>query len=137
LVLANDKTGTRSSLEMRNSHNESSLWQRYTDGRVIIDTTTSNQHLLNTLSVVDFGIDGVGTTTESPHSKTFPSQSLDIADSAAKGGSSGNSELLLLCRGYVPAYLVSSGVHATGILISQLRPPIMEIKLLWTENNGC
>ncbi|KAK4454918.1 hypothetical protein QBC34DRAFT_433158 [Podospora aff. communis PSN243] len=97
-------------------------FSRYTDERVVIDTTTSNQHLLNNLDVVDLGLDGVSTTTDSLHPKTFPPQSLDMAEPTAEVGE-GGTELLLLCRGYVPAYLVSSGVHATGILISQLRPP--------------
>ena len=34
-----------------------------------------------------------------------------------------NEELYLICRGHVPAYLISSGVQAIGIIVSLLRPP--------------
>lgn len=32
--------------------------------------------------------------------------------------------LLLICRGYLPGYMLCSSVYAVGILVSELRPPI-------------
>lgn len=44
-------------------------------------------------------------------------------NSDPEGFKDDNKETLLLCRGHIPAYLVSSGVHAVGVLVSGLRAP--------------
>jgi hypothetical protein len=48
---------------------------------------------------------------------------IDITNHPGDGDSS-NERSLLICRGYLPGYLLSSGVYAVGILISELRQPV-------------
>ncbi|KAI1034959.1 hypothetical protein LB503_011684 [Fusarium chuoi] len=38
---------------------------------------------------------------------------------------------LLICRGYLPAYLISSRAYAVNILVSQLSPPVWDQQHHW------
>ncbi|KAI1042516.1 hypothetical protein LB505_010916 [Fusarium chuoi] len=40
-------------------------------------------------------------------------------------------DFLLICRGYLPAYLISSRVYAVKILVSQLNPPVWDEQHHW------
>ncbi|KAF5026461.1 hypothetical protein F66182_1448 [Fusarium sp. NRRL 66182] len=51
---------------------------------------------------------------------------IDISENAQSKDDMYIEQSLLICRGYLPAYLLSSSDYAVGILISELSPPLWE-----------
>lgn len=84
---------------------------------MVIDIATSNVHFKNRFSgdFEDFYWYAHNTKQEEP--RAIPSIDFSKDDPSTE-------VLLLICRGYLPGYMLSSSVYAVGILISELRPPI-------------
>lgn len=64
---------------------------------------------------------------------TEPIQVSDMGHSKEPDSEGGNyaDDFLLICRGYLPAYLISSRVYAVKILVSQLNPPVWDEQHHW------
>lgn len=50
-------------------------------------------------------------------------QDYELLDTPTQTDGPLNEELYLICRGHVPAYLITSRVQAIGIIVSRLQPP--------------
>jgi hypothetical protein len=88
---------------------------------VVIDITISDEYhderfegWIHNLHDAEPGVEETAPTAIPP---------LDISDYGGGSKASYNEESFLICRGHMPAYLLSSGVHAVGILVSRLQPP--------------
>ncbi|KAJ4129126.1 hypothetical protein NW768_007659 [Fusarium equiseti] len=90
---------------------------KHTHENVVVDITTSNMHFKSRFSgnFETFHWSEHPTNQEEPRVIRWVDFSKDDAATEA---------LLLVCRGYLPGYLVASSVYAVGILISELRPPV-------------
>ena len=90
---------------------------------MIVDITTSDRNLSKSLAANAMTFRGLEPAGAEEVLDDFPSGALDIHDLSPTGGKNIDKEVLLTCRGYIPAYLVSSRVHAVGVLLSGLRLP--------------
>ncbi|RBR07078.1 uncharacterized protein FIESC28_10824 [Fusarium coffeatum] len=92
-------------------------WQKHTHENVVIDITTSKVH---------FGSRFYG-ELESYNSSEFCTKREDprvIPPIDVTNDDPTTEMLLLICRGHLPGYMLSSSVYAVGILVSELRPPM-------------
>jgi hypothetical protein len=88
---------------------------------VVIDVATSTIHFdqrfvgwLNSFHDTEYDLE------QKPPNMMPP---IDSTDHVRLDDNSDNEKSLLICRGYLPAYLASSSVYAVGVLISGLRQP--------------
>lgn len=90
----------------------------------MIDIASSTQHFSERF---DGSINGLNDVKHDWNDQTSRIMPRVGADNYAATGASFNCERpLLICRGHLPGYLLSSSIYAVGVLISEPRQPVWE-----------
>ncbi|SCN86474.1 uncharacterized protein FFC1_05161 [Fusarium fujikuroi] len=104
-------------------------WQRHTHENVVIDLVSSTTYFdhrfsqwLHNFHDID---DGVEKATPLQISHINPTGNPDL------DGENHIGQFLLICRGYLPGYLISSRVYAVNILVSELKQPVWDQQDYW------
>ncbi|KAF5557750.1 hypothetical protein FNAPI_5343 [Fusarium napiforme] len=121
LILMTPQVGPCLWKEVRISQAEK-LWQRHASENVVIDLATSRAYF-------DGWFDGMLHSFPETEMTTIAEDPIKISPSDTSENTKDqdqpyHKQSLLICRGYLPAYLLSSNVHATHVLVDQLRPAV-------------
>ncbi|RGP77372.1 p-loop containing nucleoside triphosphate hydrolase [Fusarium longipes] len=119
LVRKITRCGTMEEIEFSQAER---LWKKYTHQNVVIDLETSTNQFCERFSGRLYNFHDTNTEEEDDAPIVIPS--IDNSEDPVY-----TEQSLLICRGYLPAYLLSSSDYAVGILLSGLSPPLWKPEL--------